>query len=311
VPEPLVSVVVPTHGRPARLRKLLQALREQSLGADRFEVIVVADGVEPTTRTLLTDQHGLQLRVIEHLDARGPAAARNAGWRAARAQLIAFTDDDCVPDREWLAAALQCAGPDSVIQGLTQPNPRETVTPRLLARTVEVRQLGPQFETCNIFYSRSVLEGLDGFDESFGLAPGGEDTDLAWRAMAAGCRPVFAPHAVVSHAVHELGVRGQLRVAARWTETIKIFARFPQTRTMLHHRIFWNVWHYLLWRSLLSLFGPRWLTRMLVTMHLRELRERAREGGGGAEWIAFLLLHDLVECWSVARGAVRYRTLVL
>jgi hypothetical protein len=90
-----------------------------------------------------------------------------------------------------------------------------------------------------------------------------------------------------------------------------VFARHPQTRTMLHRGIFWNVWHYLLWRSLVSRAGPRWLWRMLVTMHLKELRKRSRMAGAGGWGVPILIVHDLVECWAVARGAVRYRTLVL
>ncbi|MGI8430049.1 MAG: hypothetical protein ACR2OB_12295 [Solirubrobacteraceae bacterium] len=49
--------------------------------------------------------------------------------------------------------------------------------------------------------------------------------------------------------------------------------------------------------------------RMVLTMHLRQLRKRAR--GAGAWAVPFLLAHDLVECWAVARGGWRYRTLVL
>jgi hypothetical protein len=80
---------------------------------------------------------------------------------------------------------------------------------------------------------------------------------------------------------------------------------------MLYRGRFWNVWHYLLYRSLLSAAGPRWLRRLLVTRHLLALRRRGREGGGGRGAVAFLLVHDVVECWAVARGAIRYRALVL
>jgi hypothetical protein len=80
---------------------------------------------------------------------------------------------------------------------------------------------------------------------------------------------------------------------------------------MLHRRVFWNVWHYLLWRSLLAFVAPRALRRLILARHLLVLRRRARRAGAGAWLVPFLLLHDAVECWSVARGAIRYRTLVL
>jgi hypothetical protein len=121
----------------------------------------------------------------------------------------------------------------------------------------------------------------------------------------------LAPEALVHHAVERLGARGMLRVAARWSTPTRVFADHPQARAMLYRGVFWNVWHYLLWRSLVSLLAPPWLRNMVLTMHLAQLRQRARHAGGGAAQIPFLVLHDLVECWAIDRGAVRYRTLVL
>ncbi|MGI8507615.1 MAG: glycosyltransferase family 2 protein, partial [Solirubrobacteraceae bacterium] len=244
---------------------------------------------------------------------RGPAGGRNAGWRLARAPLVAFTDDDCAPAPGWLACALAVAAdhPGAVIQGPTKPDPAGLAFDGLLSHTVTIERLGPQYETCNIFYPRALLERLDGFDERFGLRPAGEDTDLAWRAIESGCETVFAPDAVVFHAVQRLGVRGALSVAARWSAGMRVFADHPQARSMLYRRVFWNVWHYLLWRSLLALAAPAWLRRLLLARHAVELGRRAREQGATASAIPFLVLHDAVECWVVARGAIRHRTLVL
>jgi len=312
VPEPLVSVVVPTRSRPERLARLLEGLRQQTLESQHFEVIVVADGAGPETRQLLTHwtaTHGPELRVLSHSEPRGPAAARNTGWRAARAPLVAFTDDDCVPVPQWLEAGLEAARPDTIVQGITQPDPREPSG--LLTRTVQVNSLGPQYETCNIFYPRRALEAVGGFDEGYGLTPGGEDTDLAWRAIAAGFPTVLAAEALVHHAVERVGPAGMLRIAARWTTPIRVFADHPAIRGMLYRGVFWNVWHYLMWRSVLALFGPRWMRQVVVTRHLLELQRRARRAGSGSWAIVFLLAYDVVECWAVARGAVRYRTFVL
>jgi glycosyltransferase involved in cell wall biosynthesis len=313
-PEPLVSVVVPTVDRPHRLGRLLSALRAQTLRSDSFEVIVVADGASPETLALLARaQHddGLRIRIAQH-DARGgPAAARNTGWRLAAAPLVAFTDDDCVPAPEWLSAALSAARADTVMQGRTEPDPNEVPDHGLFARTLQVRSLGPQYETCNIFYPRAALESLGGFDQGYGLTPGGEDTDLAWRAISAGWHTTFVADALVFHAVEELGVPGMLRVAARWSSTMRVFAEHPQTRSALYRRVFWTRSHYLLTRSMLAMAGPIWLRRLILARHLLELRRRARADGATSWAIPLLLLHDLVECWAVVRGAVRYRTLVV
>jgi glycosyltransferase involved in cell wall biosynthesis len=316
VPELLVSVVVSTYNRPERLARLLAALRAQTLPWDAFEVVVIDNGSGPDTAALLEQESaaaGLQLRMARNEVTRGPAAGRNAGWRLARAPRIAFTDDDCAPSPDWLAEALELAAsyPDAIVQGPTRPDPAELPREGLLSHTVRVERLGPQFETCNIFYPRRLLERLGGFDERFGLLPAGEDTDLAWRAIESGAPAVFAERAVVLHAVERVGVAGALRDAARWGSGLGVYAEHPQARAMLYRGIFWNVWHYLMWRSVLSLRGPAWLRRLVLARHLIELRRRAREHRAGAHAVPFLLLHDGVECWAVARGAIRSRTLVL
>jgi glycosyltransferase involved in cell wall biosynthesis len=298
------------------LTRLLAALADQQLAAESFEVIVVDDGSGLETRAVLEAYSGGPrpvLRIVRNEIARGPGAARNAGWPLARAQLVAFTDDDCVPSPHWLAAGLEAhrRSPGSIVQGRTEPDPSESDGSSLLSRTVRVTQLGPQYETCNIFYPRAVLEALGGFDEGFGLAPGGEDTDLAVRALAAGHGAVFAPEALVHHAVERLGVLGSLREARRWTASVRIFAEHPETRAMLDRGVFWNVWHYLLWRSALSALMPRPLRTLVLARHLLALRERARAAGAGSWAIPFLLVYDVIEAWSIARGALRYRTPVL
>lgn len=314
-----MSVVVSTHDRPARLAQLLESLSAQTLPPEAFEVVIVDDGSAPETRAAIEAAAaraapGASLRTLRNDIPRGPGAGRNQGWRAARAPLVAFTDDDCVASREWLRAALEAsshAPAGAIVQGRTEPNPDECSQAGVLSRSIRVEHLGPNYETCNILYPRALLDSLGGFDEGFGLSPGGEDTDLAWRALESGHASVFAPEALVYHAVQRLGVRGMLRVAARWSDVVRIFAEHPQLRSTLTRRLFWNVWHYLMWRSALALLAPAWLRRQLLTRHLLELRKRARYEGGGAADVPFLIVHDLVECWSVARGAVRHRVLVL
>jgi GT2 family glycosyltransferase len=308
--------VVPTHNRPVRLGRLLDGLRAQTFERERFEVIVIDDGSTVETSRLLTawqGEPGLQLRVIRHGHPLGPAAARNAGWRAATGKVIAFTDDDCEPAADWLLAGVAGGrrAPGSIVQGRTVPDPRELGGSGVRSYTVRVDSLGPQYETCNIFYPRGLLERLGGFDERFGPRPAAEDTDLAWRALGLGATAVYAPDAVVVHAVERLTVRQALAHAGRWSAAMRVYRDHPGTRSMLYRGVFWNVWHYLLWRSLVGLLAPAWLRRMIVTRHLIELRKRARTAGAGPSAIPFLILLDTVECWAIARGAIRHRTLVL
>src|SRR4051794_81325 len=93
---PAVSVVVATHNRADRLRALLASLRTQARDRARCGVVVVADGSDDATAAVLAEEEPrgeLDLRVLRQDPPAGPAVARDAGWRAARGALIAFTDD--------------------------------------------------------------------------------------------------------------------------------------------------------------------------------------------------------------------------
>ena len=94
------SVIVPTHNRLASLMKTLESLYRQDFSD--FEIIIVDDGSTDGTGAYLvgqTEQH--RIRYV-HQSCRGPAAARNAGFRIARAPYVVFTDDDCIVPRDWL-----------------------------------------------------------------------------------------------------------------------------------------------------------------------------------------------------------------
>ena len=232
---PAVSVVVAAFDRRERVGRLLESLRAQTLDPGRFEVIVVddgsADGTAAMVEALATDSPH-RLRLIARSSQGGPAAARNEGWRAAEAPLVAFIDDDCEADPAWLERLLATARrlPGAVVQGRTRANPAEAGAAGPFSVTREIDGTGPWwFETCNIAYPRALLERLDGFDEAF-AEPLGEDTDLGWRALEAGASRVFEPRAVVDHAVIDLGRGGHLRRALRGADAVLAFKRHPRLR---------------------------------------------------------------------------------
>jgi GT2 family glycosyltransferase len=172
----VVSVVVPTCGRADLLRRCVAALEAQSLPSETYEIIVVDDT----------------------LTRRGPAATRNIGWRRAAAPIVAFTDDDTVPDRDWLARGLAAFEPgvDAVTGRLIMPLPR-------IPTDYERNEQGlerAEFVTANCFVRKEALQRLGGFDESFRL-PWREDSDLHFRLLEAGSRIARAPEAIVVHPV--------------------------------------------------------------------------------------------------------------
>lgn len=201
-----VSVVLPTYHRPDLLDRCLRALLAQTLPPGCFEVIVADDGHDDRTREqvqALAASAPVRLRYLRPGDGRGPAVARNAGWRAAQGRWVAFTDDDTAPDADWLRQGLATLGrhPDWVAAAGQVSVPRDADARRrptdheLMTRGLETAE----FVTANAFVRRDVLERLGGFDERFRRA-WREDSDLHFRLMDAG--PVGrAPLAVVHHPV--------------------------------------------------------------------------------------------------------------
>jgi glycosyltransferase involved in cell wall biosynthesis len=320
---PEVAVVIPTRNRRPRLEALLAALATQTVPAESFEVIVVDDASGDGTAEYLRERaSAVPFRLEPLVLARneGRAAARERGWRSARAGLIAFVDDDCVPDPGWLEAALGAHRrlPEAILQGRTEPIAEELTSTGPLrtpfTRTIRVDALDPAFQTCNIFYPRQLLERIDGFDtDAFGLVHGGEDSDLAWRAIATGARAAFVSEALVAHAVNWQGPVGKLRFAASWE--LKAYARHPGLRRAhFTHRLFWKNSHYLFARAALAAALPRrlrFLAPWLVLPYVRDLLARGRVEGGGPLLAPYYVLHDAIEVITVLRAALRYRTPML
>jgi len=234
-PRPEVSVVIPTRNRETRLAFALDALAEQTLDRDRFEVVVVRapDGPGP-----LTDAPaGIAVRFLTAAIA-GPAVQRNVGWRASAAPVIAFTDDDCRPAVDWLERLLDSlAGEETILQGRTEPDPDERHLWWGLSRSWEITGETEWYATCNVAYPRAMLESLDGFDERFPAA-WGEDTDLGLRARELGAGLRYVDDALVWHAVLPRSLPAAVREARRREATVTVIARHPAYRSELYHRYF-------------------------------------------------------------------------
>lgn len=199
-----IAVVIPTYRRPDLLRRCLEALLRQRLDPARFEVLVVDDGRSDDTRAVveaLAARPGApRLRYLQPKGTRGPAAARNRGWRAAQAAVIAFTDDDTVPDPGWLEEGLRAMG-----RGLAAASGRVVVPvagrPTDHARMTQGLETA-EFVTANAFVRRSALETVGGFDERFKRA-WREDSDLQFSLLEQCGEVGRAAQAIVVHPVRE------------------------------------------------------------------------------------------------------------
>lgn len=316
-----VSVVVASHGRHLRLRWLLNALQEQTLARARWEVVVVHD-YDPATAERVICGHPLHatrgLRQIAILPGAGsPALQRNLGWRAARGELIAFTDDDCRPEPDWLTGLLAGAAraPGAVVQGATRPDPwEEAVLVAPHVRTMQIDPVGPYAQTCNILYPRQLLERLEGFDER---AIAGEDVDLSLRARAAGIGISAAPEALVNHAIESHTLPGILRRNLKWRYLAYLVKRHPEFRRQLPLRVFWDEEHLRTSAALVGLVGARHSRALLVLTVpyvVRSARRRGREPRRRAVALVEMpgqMVRQGAEVLGLVAGSVRNRTLVL
>lgn len=242
---PAASVVVPTHNRAALLPRLVRALEAQHVPGG-FEVVIVDDAsTDATSAELarLSSESSLDLRAISLPSNAGAGAARNAGWRLARADVVAFTDDDCVPAPGWLAALLRGIDGADLVQGCTLADPAGAVVRGPFSRVIEITTETGLYETCNMAYRRDVLEEQQGFDEAFRGDVFGEDLDLAWRAKEAGASSRFVPEAIVYHDVSASRWATHLRSMSRRAGLALAVKKHPALRSRLVAGVFWRPTH--------------------------------------------------------------------
>lgn len=323
---PLASVVIPTHDRAGSLGRLLDALRAQD-GTVPFEVVVVDDASSDGTAELLAGSaigRGLDLRTIRFEVNRGPAAARNAGWRSSRAGVVCFTDDDCAPRPTWLTELVGALEREGVglAQGRTIPAPSQASNRGPFSHTMSVPHEDGHYATCNMAYRREWLERLGGFDEAF-RRPYGEDTDLAWRAIDTGATTAFVAEAVVEHDVRPSSFRDHIADVRRREGLVLAVRKHGGLRALLPYRGYVRPTHVplagLLAAATWWAAGPLSPVRLSgvvgATGWYAVVCRRWRPAPGQRRgWIGALplaMVADLVEAVVLARASVRYGALVL
>lgn len=211
-----VSVVVPTRGRLPQLMRCLQALLAQNIGRHSFEILVVDEARDKATRRAVqTLARTLPPHLLHYLrplgSESGAAAARNRGWRAARAPLVAFTAEHALPCPQWLLEGDQAIHSERCIALAGRVVVRRSLDDR--SRRFSTPATGEHepvvLASTNAFVWRKALQSVGGFDGRF-RDPAHEDADLQFRLQREG--PVGrSERALVVHAAARAGWSEPLR----------------------------------------------------------------------------------------------------
>jgi GT2 family glycosyltransferase len=314
VHEPDITVVTPTYCRPDVLTRLVLALEAQTLPVDQFDVVIVDNNSPDETSTRLAELAASTPLRLRHLVERtpGPAATRNTGWKATSAPIIAFIDDDCVPEPDWLAAGLKEMEADvrlGVMQGCTRKP--EGVPTYYWSLWREILGPTPYFEACNIFYRRAALEETGGFDED--IAYYGEDASLGWAVVEAGWKRGYAAAAVAYHDVEERGLRYHVKTGLLERNLARLAKRYPQFR----RDAFWRPWAFRPENAAFTLatagvlLAP-WRRRALVlVLPYARLRMPRIGHPSWARLFAQRIVVDAAQFVGMRIGTFRYRLVVL
>jgi glycosyltransferase involved in cell wall biosynthesis len=223
-----LSVVIPTYRRPKLLLNCLGALLAQRFHPESFEIIVVSDGPDEVTESVLAnlDVRNLpRIRYFNTVEKKGPAAARNYGWLNARGKLIAFTDDDCLPDENWLQAfySRYQKGQAIAFSGSTLvPLPEKPTDYELNTAGLQAAD----FITANCCCTKEVLALAGGFDEQFTMA-WREDSDLEFKLIQANIPIIKVDSAIVTHPVREATWGISIREQRKTLYNALLYKKYP------------------------------------------------------------------------------------
>ena len=195
-----VSVVVPVYNGEKTIKKTIEALLSQKTEKS-YEIIVVDDGSTDDTPNIIKNY---PVKIITQKNA-GPSAARNTGWKAASAEIVAFTDSDCIPVPDWIEVISNHFEKPSVggVGGTYETENTGSILATYIGEDIRFRhgRLGKEIEatgTFSVAFRKNLLEQVGGFDETYKKATA-EDFDVSFAIRKAGHKIIFEPNAIVGH----------------------------------------------------------------------------------------------------------------
>ncbi|MGZ5035209.1 MAG: glycosyltransferase family 2 protein [Usitatibacter sp.] len=321
---PDISVVIPTLHRLDALERCIAALVAQDFPRDRFEIIVADAGFDSNVRqvagrwAMLT--HGAPLlRYVPTRESLGPAGARNAGWRAARGEIVAFTNDESVPRRNWLTEGWKAMESGAIAASGVVESPLEGVAPEVELDPKRARE--PGIAAANCFVQRQSLRALGGFDERFTSA-WDDARDLQFTLAKVSGEVVAAPNAVVERPVHRGGWDATLHQYRKMVFDALLFKKHPRLyREHVRRTPPWN--YYFIVAALAAILagavarapllawaGLATWTVLTVELCVRRLRAAPHPGHVTEIVATSLAIPAIAVFWRLA-GALRFRVFFL
>ena len=238
---PKVSIIVPAHGRAEATRRCVQSLLALDYPADHREIIVVDDASNPPLAVALRDLPITLLRQERNI---GQSAARNLAASLASGAVLAFIDNDCVAEPDWLRTLLPyLADPAVAIVGgrVIAPSAdgavaafeavRSPLDMGAVATEVTPTAAVSYLPTCNLLVRLDALLAQGGFDARLRI---GEDVDFIWRVLRSGSRAWYAPTGRVVHH-HRVQWGDWLRRRADYgSSEADLQQRFAEGRRLMH-----------------------------------------------------------------------------
>jgi glycosyltransferase involved in cell wall biosynthesis len=312
-PAPRVTVVIPVRDRRTLLGRTLDALDAQTFRD--FEVVVADDGSSDGSGEMAGARRvaGRWVTVVR-TDRAGAVLARLNGVERSSAEILAFTDSDCEPAPNWLAAAVAAIDDGAELaHGPTEP----TGPVRLLERSLWSTTEG-LYPSCNLVMRRASYDAVGGFELRHGERGSGEDTVLAWRVRRSGDAR-YIEEAVVRHSVLPFDVRDALRRTWDGRDFPALAKEVPELRdtSLFQRRVFLGGYHRVpMYATLLTLVTGRRRWALVPAALWAHSKWRQFDGRQGTKVdrlkaLPVELALDVVFGAALLSGSVRERSLVL
>tara|TARA_Y100000780_G_scaffold119253_1_gene107539 strand:- start:11561 stop:12442 length:882 start_codon:yes stop_codon:yes gene_type:complete len=234
IPDITVSVIVPVWNDSYRVLKCVNALKNQTLPKEKFEIIVVDNGSQDNTFEVLQQLEGI---TVLQESTPGSYAARNKAISVANGSILAFTDSDCIPDKTWLENLVSCINSDKLI-GIVAGEVKffeaenDSVEREALAFESMFSMNQKKYAenglciTANWCSKKSVLEAHSGFRTD--LKSGG-DHDMSRRIVDSGLKVKHCEEAKVYHPARnkqELLKKRRRVIGGSWDKSKEKFKTF-------------------------------------------------------------------------------------